>query len=172
MVIGNPNIFRQLPLEHAVRKMKELGYGALELWPSQISECKTPALRRHLSDYIRSQGLQFIRINAASPDYFQVLENPANVAHIVEGLKSDINLAVDLGVNQLLTWEGRKLHGATRETEHGWVLDTTSVIFEQALAYAQTKGVSLFVEVHPYTLGTDLEWLIKLCDRLDAVTLA
>lgn len=167
MVIGNPMIFRQLPLEQALRKMKELGYDALELWPPQISECKTAALCQRLAAQIRSLGLQLVRVNAASPDYFQLLANPADASRIVEGLKADIDLSVSLGVTQLLTWEGRKPPGATREVTHGWMLDCTTAIFEQALAYARARGVSLFVEVHPYTLGTDLDWLIKLSDRLD-----
>jgi sugar phosphate isomerase/epimerase len=167
MVIGNPMIFRQLPLESALRKIKELGYDALELWPPQISECKTAALRKRLANHIRSLGLQLIRVNAASPDYFQLLQSPDDVPSVVAGLKADVDLAADLGVAQLLTWEGRKPSDTPRSATHGWMLEATADIFDQALAYAAPKGVSIFVEVHPYTLGTDLEWLIKLCDRLD-----
>ena len=62
-MIGNPMIFRQLPLEQALQRMAELGYDALELWPPQIAECKTDALRRELAEYIRSLGLKLVRLN-------------------------------------------------------------------------------------------------------------
>ena len=47
MLIGNPMIFRDLPLEAALRQTKALGFDALELWPPQIAACRTDALRRH-----------------------------------------------------------------------------------------------------------------------------
>ena len=56
MLIGNPMIFRQLPLEMALQKMVELGYDALELWPPQIRECRTPQLRRRLAKHVASLG--------------------------------------------------------------------------------------------------------------------
>ena len=40
MVIGNPMIFRQLPLEEALAKMGQLGYDAIELWPPQIANAE------------------------------------------------------------------------------------------------------------------------------------
>jgi sugar phosphate isomerase/epimerase len=168
MVIGNPMIFRQLPLEMALRKMVELGYDALELWPPQIRECRTPALRRRLAQQIASLGLKLVRLNAADPDYFQVLDSPADVPAILAGLKTDIDAAAELGMSQLLTYEGRRPANRRREDIFGWVLDETVNLFSQALGYARTKGVSLSIEVHPFTLGIDLDWLAALCDRLDA----
>ena len=50
MLIGNPMIFRQLPLEEALAKMVDLGYEAIELWPPQIAECRTPTLRKRLAE--------------------------------------------------------------------------------------------------------------------------
>jgi sugar phosphate isomerase/epimerase len=168
MVIGNPMIFRQLPLEMALRKMVELGYDALELWPPQIGECRTPQLRRRLAEHIASLGLKLVRLNAADPDYFKALNSPADVPGIVAGLKADIDAAAELGMSQLLTYEGRRPPKLGREEIFGWVLDETVHLFDQALRYARTRDVSLSVEVHPFTLGIDLDWLIALCDRLDA----
>jgi sugar phosphate isomerase/epimerase len=168
MVIGNPMIFRQLPLEDALRKMVSLGYDAVELWPPQIQQCRTPALRKGLADFIASLGLKAVRLNAADPPYFQTLGSAADVAAVVAGLKADIDAAVELGMTQLLTYEGRIPHGATREDRFGWILDATVDLFRQALVHARTRGVSLSVEVHPFTLGIDTEWIVELCDRLDA----
>jgi sugar phosphate isomerase/epimerase len=79
----------------------------------------------------------------------------------------DIDAAAALGMSQLLTYEGRRPADRDREEIFGWVLDETVHLFEEALRYARTKGVSLSVEVHPFTLGIDLDWLVALCDRLD-----
>jgi len=168
MVIGNPMIFRQLPLEMALRKMVELGYDALELWPPQIRECRTPALRRRLAEHVASLGLRLVRLNAADPDYFKVLGSPADVPAVLAGLKADIDAAAELGMSQLLSYEGRRPANATRDEIFGWVLDGTVRLFEQALRHAAARGVSLSIEVHPFTLGIDLDWLVALCDRLDS----
>jgi sugar phosphate isomerase/epimerase len=168
MVIGNPMIFRQLPLEDALKKMAELGYEAVELWPPQISQCRTPRLRRRLAEYIGALGLKAVRLNAADPDYFKSLGSPGDVPAVVAGLKADIDAAVDLGMSQLLTYEGRVPRGASRDDRFGWIMDATVELFRQALTHARTRGVGIFVEVHPFMLGIDLDWLIQLCDRLDA----
>ena len=168
MVIGNPMIFRQLPLETALRKMVELGYDALELWPPQVRDCRTPQLRRRLAEQVASLGLKLVRLNAADPDYFKALGSRADVPAVLAGLKADIDAAAELGISQLLTYEGRRPANRGREEIFGWVLDATKDLFEQALRHARTKGVSLSVEVHPFTLGIDLDWLVALCDRLDS----
>ena len=148
--------------------MVELGYDALELWPPQIRECRTPQLRRRLAEHVASLGLKLVRLNAADPDYFKTLRSPADVPAVLAGLKADIDAAAELGMSQLLTYEGRRPANCGREEIFGWVLDETVSLFEQALRYARTKGVSLSVEVHPFTLGIDLDWLVALCDRLDS----
>jgi sugar phosphate isomerase/epimerase len=168
MIIGNPMIFRQLPLEDALRKMVALGYDAVELWPPQIQPCRTPLLRKWLADYIASLGLKAVRLNAADPPYYQALGSAADVAAVVAGLNSDIDMAAELGMSQLLTYEGRIPNAASRADRFGWIMDATVDLFRQALAHARTRGVSLSVEVHPFTLGIDTDWLVELCDRLDA----
>lgn len=167
MLIGNPMIFRQLPLDMALAKMAELGHDALELWPPQIETCRTPSLCRQLAEYIRSLGLKAIRLNAADRAYFQTLGRGDDVGNVVAGLQADIDLAASLGMSQLLTWEGRCPAGAGRQDRYGWLLDQTTRAFERAIAHGRRKGVSLSIEVHPYTVGIDLDWTIDLCDRLD-----
>jgi len=172
MLIGNPMIFRQYHLEEALRLMVRLGYEGIELWPPQIAVCKTEALRMQLSDYIRSLGLTPVRLNAADADYFTPLQSRHHVdedgARIVQGLKRDVDVTLSLGMKQLLTWEGRTPVNATRADISGWIFDATAAILGEALDYAVGRGVSLSVEVHPFTLGIDVEWLCRLCDHLDA----
>jgi sugar phosphate isomerase/epimerase len=125
-------------------------------------------LRRRLAEHVASLGLKLIRLNAADPDYFKVLNSPADVPAVLAGLEADIDAAAELGMSQLLTYEGRRPANCGREEIYGWVLDETQNLFEQALGYGRTKSVSLSIEVHPFTLGIDLDWLVALCDRLDS----
>ncbi len=172
MLIGNPMIFRQYHLEEALRMMVRLGYEAVELWSPQILTCQTNALRIQLSDFIRSLGLTPVRLNAVDAEYFTPLQSKYHIdedkARIVQGLKRDVDVARSLGMKQLLTWEGRTPAHATRDEIHGWIFDATMTILSEALDYAVGEGVSLSVEVHPFTLGIDVDWLCRLCDRLNS----
>ena len=167
MLIGNPMVFRELPLEMALEKAITAGYEALELWPPQITECRTPELRRQLARRMTSLGIELIRLNCADRAYFQSLETSADVPAILTGLQADIDMAADLGMSQLLTWEGRRSETHSAADVRGWLLDATAELFQQACSYGREKGVSVTVEIHPFTLGINVDWLIRLCDRVD-----
>jgi sugar phosphate isomerase/epimerase len=168
MIIGNPMIFRQYPLDRAIRTMVEFGYQGIELWAPQIAGCKTVALRQQLAQFVTSLGLTPTGVNAADADYFAALSSPQDAAAIVAGLKRDIDLVHDLGADYLLTWEGRKPPGANHRDVYGWILDTTVEIFRAAIPYAVDKQVRLFIEVHPYTLGIDVDFACQLYDRINS----
>jgi sugar phosphate isomerase/epimerase len=165
MLIGNPMIFRQLPFEMALSKCVVAGYEALELWPPQIAEFRTPELRSRLRTHAHSLGVDLIRLNCADREYFQALRKSEDVAIALAGLKADIDAAADLGMSQLLTWEGRSA-SFTKEEAFGPVLERTVSLFQQACNYAEDRGVEITVEIHPFTLGINLDWLIQLCDSL------
>jgi sugar phosphate isomerase/epimerase len=168
MIIGNPMIFRHYPLDRAIRTMVDFGYQGIELWAPQIAGCKTDALRKQLAQFISALGLTTTGVNAADAAYFAALSSPQDATSILAGLKRDIDIVHALGADYLLTWEGRRPPEATGSDVTGWVLDTTVEIFRQAIAYASDKGVRLFIEVHPYTLGIDLEFSCQLYDRVDS----
>jgi len=166
--IGNPMIFHRYPLEEALRLMAGFGYRELEIWPSQIESCRTEQLRKQFVDYARSFGVSLVRLNASVANYFDVpLSSAEQVPGIIAGLKRDIDVAHSLGMTQLLTWEGRKPVAAEKDNSQ-WMLDQTLKIFQEAIRYGDSKGISLSVEVHPFTLGIDLDFLIKLCDALNS----
>lgn len=167
MLIGNPMVFRELPLEMALGKAAAAGYEALELWPPQIAECRTPELRRQLATRMTALGIELIRLNCADRDYFQSLDSPSDVPVALSGLQADINLAADLGMSQLLTWEGRRSEAHIDANDSDWLLDATSELFQKACRYGREKGISLTVEVHPFTLGINTDWLIRLYDQVD-----
>jgi sugar phosphate isomerase/epimerase len=167
MLIGNPMVYRQLPLEMAISKAAEAGYEALELWPPQIAECCTKELRCQLADLLRALGLLPLRLNCADRKYFQSLGSQADVQTALAGLRHDIDMAAELGMSQLLTWEGRRLATYGEKDVQGWVLDATVELLQSACRYGRERGINLTIEVHPFTLGIDLEWLISLYDRID-----
>lgn len=167
MLVGNPMILRQLPLDMAMRKTAESGFDALEMWLPQLAEARTPELRRKVGEFAESLGTPLVRLNVADPDYLQELTGPQDVAKAVEGLKHDIDFAADLGMTEVLSWEGRRPKGATRDDLYGWVLDETVNIFQKAVDYGRTRGVKVLTEIHPFTLGIDTEWAVQLCDRID-----
>jgi sugar phosphate isomerase/epimerase len=157
-------IFHHYPVEQALRLAASFGYRQLEIWPPQIADCRTDALRRQFADYAASLGLSLVRLNAAAADYFGPLKSRRGSRAIVAGLKRDIDIAHCLGMKQLLTWEGRRPEGAKPGDIHGWILKETTKIFREVVDYGKTKRVSLSVEVHPFTLGIDLDFLVALCD--------
>ena len=147
MLVGNPMIFRQLPLDMAMRKTAQSGFEALEIWLPQLAEARTPELRRKVGEFAESLGTPLVRLNVADPDYFQMLTGPQDVPKAVEGLKHDIDFAADLGVTEVLSTEGRMPEGVTRDDLYGWVLDETVNIFQQAVDYGRTRGVKMVPEV-------------------------
>ena len=166
-VIGNPMLFRQLPLELALKEMKALGYDALELWAPQIAECRTDALRRLLRSFCEDRlGLPLIRLNAADASYFFPLRQQGDYEKILPGLLQDVDVTAALGMPHLLTWEGRIPLGASRQDRFGWILSDTTEMFKRLTDYGHRKGVQISVEVHPFTLGMDTEWLLTLFEKV------
>ena len=167
MIIGNPMVFMQLPIEDALERMRELGYEGIEVCFGAIQDCKTDALKQQFNERVHALGMTLIRYNTADADYFTPLTGREDGPRIVKGLRQDIDTTAALGIRQLLTWEGRPPPDTTRDEIYGWVLDATTRLFEDAIDYARPKNVELSVEVHPFTMGIDPEFLAKLCDRLD-----
>lgn len=168
MIIANPMVFRQLPLEDALAKVRNAGFRELELWPPQLEMAATRSLRRRLVDYLASLGMNAVRLNCADRDYFKIWAADFSYQSALDGLRRDIDMARDLGMSQVLTWEARPPEPLTREEKHGPLLDAAAGLFRHALDHARQAGISLSLEIHPFTVGIDLEWTIALCDRMDA----
>lgn len=190
-MIGNPLVltYFNYTLEDAIDILAELGCDALEVCPPDVKMCKTDAMRRQFADYCAAKGLPMVRYQLGLPSFFfDPLEpgwggvsNPApseaapapsdspapSEAAIVESYKKEIDIAASFGANQMMTWEGRKSNAWSSGDVHGWVLDSTLKIFKPVVDYAKSRNISLSVEVHPFSVGADLDFLVKLCDSLD-----
>ena len=107
-------------------------------------------------------------LNVPDADDFQSIDSPSEVPAVVASLKRDVDLAVDLRADYLLTWEGRVPLAITSADRHGWLLDATVDLFQQTIQHAESRDIDVVVEVHPFTLGIDVDWLIKLIDRVNS----
>ena len=165
-IVGNPIVLTHYgwPLEQALDLLAEIGFGRVELCRPDLAGCVTPSLRRQLADHIAEKGMTMAGFNVADAEDFQALQRPEGLAQALASLKRDIGLAADLGATYLSTWEGRVPEGITAADRHGWLLESTVELFRQAVRHAEPHGVDVLVEVHPFTLGIDVDWLVKLVD--------
>lgn len=168
-IIANPMSFCELSLEDGIRKVLAIGYDHIELWRNQLAAFGTTALRVQLRDYVVSLGSQIVGLNAADAPYFQSLGGPADIGPALVGLRADIDTAADLGADYVSTFEGRRDEAAGSARINGPIFDATRLLFEQACAYGASRGIRLLVEVHPFTLGVDVDWLCRLHDAIGAV---
>ena len=171
-IVGNPITFEahRYSVEQSLRTMAQLGYDQVELCHLQITDFNTPRLRGQLVEFIRSLGMEFVGSNVPNSDYFQALSSRDDIAGVLGGLKEDVNIAEQLGAKYLLTWEGRKPAGASRRDVFGWILEATVEIFREITACAAEKGMEIYLEIHPFTLGIDLEFAVQLCEGVGADT--
>ena len=166
-IVGNPLGFFQDPLEVTLERMRDLGYDQIELCHSQIPDFRTTALRRQLREFVDSLGMSLVGSNVPDSPYFQTLESSDDVKVALAGLQRDIDIAADLGVRYLITYEGRVPAGATDALITGQLLDDTVHLLREAADYAADRDIDVWIEVHPFTLGTRLDFLVALCDRID-----
>ena len=61
MIIGNPMVFPQLPIEDALERMRELGYEGIEVVDSAFESCRTEALKGQFAARVQALGLTLVR---------------------------------------------------------------------------------------------------------------
>ena len=106
-IIGNPLGYFHDPLESTLPLMAELGYDQIEICHSQITEFKTPELRGQFQEYIQSLGMKLVGSNVPDSVYFQTLHCSEDIKVALAGLQRDLDIASELGVQYLITFEGR-----------------------------------------------------------------
>jgi len=166
-IVGNPLGYFNDPLEYTLQVMAELGYDQIELCHSQITDFRTPQLRKQLSEFIESLGMKLVGSNVPDSAYFQSLDSTDDVKVALAGLKRDLDIGADLGVDYLITFEGRVPAGSTEELIFGRLLDDTVQLLKEATDYAAERNIDVFIEVHPFTLGVNLDFATQLVDRVN-----
>lgn len=162
---GNSITFQHYTLEDACQRLAAAGCNAVEMWPPHLAGCRTPALLRQFRDFAAELGLELWGYNAVGADYFQPFGAQANYDRTLAGLKADVDHALELGVEDLMVWEGvRPEDGDMPDAD---LLAVLISLFTEAIDYAAPKGIRFTAEPHPFTLGMDNHFMKRLCDGLD-----
>ena len=162
---GNSITFEAYPVEEACQRLAAAGCNAVEMWPPHLAGCRSPALLKQFRDFAAEQGLELWGYNAVGADYFQPFGSQVNYDRTLAGLKADVDHALELGVQDVMVWEG--LRPPDSDMPDPDLLAVLVALFTEAIDYARPKGLRFTAEPHPFTLGMDNDFMKQLCDQLD-----
>ncbi len=162
---GNSITFQDYSAEEACQRLAAAGCNAVEMWPPHLTGCRTPALLQQFREFAAELGLELWGYNAVGADYFQPFGSTANYNRTLAGLKEDVDHALELGVHDVMVWEGRRPPDS--DIPDSDLLATLVSLFTEAIDYARPKDVRFTAEPHPFTLGMANDFMKQLCDQLD-----
>ena len=158
--------FHTYTLEQVCKVNLELGFEGLELWRDHLWAVKTPELAQQFLEWVRKIGLSITALNNVDSKNFNPYLSEESYSTTLSTLKADADLASLLSIKDVLAFEGRDPRNGNGDRD--LLLRTISKLYKEAIEYSSTKGIRFLIEPHPFTIGMDLEFLIKLCDSLDA----
>ncbi len=156
------------PLEEAVRLTRELGFTRMEMWKHHLKRCRTQALRHEFVEWSTSLGLAMGGFNAVGEPYFTPFGTDTELQATLDGLRSDLEFARDLGVTDLLIWEGIRPKGMSDIDCEQQLLPRLIELFLEAIQIAEQFNSRFIAEPHPFTVGMNDLFMAKLCDALDS----
>ena len=162
---GNSITFQRYTAEEACQRLAATGCNAVEMWPPHLEGSRTPLLLRQFRDFAAELGLELWGLNAVGADYFQPFGAQENYDRTLAGLKADVDYALELGVEDVMVWEGTRPPDS--DTPDADLLAVLVSLFTEAIDYARPKGLRFTAEPHPFTLGMDNAFIKALCDQLD-----
>lgn len=160
---GNSITFQAYSLEEGCQRIKAAGCTGVEMWKPQLQGCRTPALLQHFREFVAGLDLELWGLNVVDADYFQPFGSQAAYDSTLAGLKADVDYALELGVKEVMVWEG--IHPPFRISQ-AEMLEILVSLFQDAIDYGRPHGIRFLAEPHPFTLGMDLDFMNQLCDRL------
>ena len=160
--------FEDYPLEETLRIARELGFTRVEMWKHHLKRCRTEKLRKDFVQRAREMGLEMGGFNAVGEPYFKPFGSDQELETTLAGLRDDLEFARDLGVRDLLIWEGVRPQGASDHDCEQHLLPRLVELFRQAITIAAPMGARFLVEPHPFTVGMNDALLAKLYDALDS----
>ena len=163
-ICGNSITFEDYPVEEACQRLAASGCNAVEMWKQHLAACKTPTLMAHFREFAAELGLELWGLNVVGADYFAPFGSGKNYDRTLAGLKEDVDYAIDLGVQDVMVWEGLRPEDDRPDAD---LLAVLVSLFGEAIDYARPKGARFTAEPHPFTLGMDNQFMKQLCDALD-----
>ena len=165
---GSSITLEEYPVEQAMRIFRDAGFTSVEMWVHHLKKCKTDELRRSFADRAKEIGLEMGGLNVVGEDYFRPFGGDEEAERTLETLKADTEFAKSLGTSDVLIWEGRAPAGTLESYWIGELLPRLIEILRPAVEHARRLGMRILAEPHPFTVGMSDQFLIRLCDALDA----
>jgi sugar phosphate isomerase/epimerase len=165
---GSSITLEDYPVEDAFRFMCELGFTRVEPWKHHLKRCKTPELREQFVKSMERMGLGIGGLNAVGERYYRPFGTDQDLQATVDGLQADLEFALSLAVRDVLIWEGVRPEGSTDSYCESHFLPRLVELFRAVLKFAQRVNARVLVEPHPFTVGMNDRFLIKLYDALDS----
>ena len=150
---GNSITFQHYTAEEACQRLAAAGCNAVEMWPPHLEGSKTPLLLKQFREFAAELGLELWGYNAVGADYFQPFGAQENYDRTLAGLKADVDQALELGVYDVMVWEG--VRPPDKDIPDADLLAVLVALFSEAIDYARPKGARFTAEPHPFTLGMD-----------------
>ena len=157
--------FKDYPLEEAIQRMKSVGYDSWEVFTPQLVKVKTPELLEQFVSYTKRAGMPVCAVNDNDSDLFSPFDPNGGYERTIQLIKGGVRLAHALGVNEVMYWEGVRPRGNNQSEDE--LLKVIVTLYKEAIAFSSKFDVGFLVEPHPFSLGMDLDYLVKLCDALD-----
>lgn len=167
-MFGNSITFEDYPLEQILPIMRDAGFTGVEMWKPQLKRCRTPELRARFAASANDMGLRMGGLNVVGEPYYQPFGSEQELEATLDGLKTDVDYALSLGVRDVLIWEGVRPKGASDAECMDSCLPRLLELMRAAIAYSAPRRVRFLVEPHPYTVGMNDRFLIRLFDALDS----
>jgi sugar phosphate isomerase/epimerase len=165
---GSTISFDEYPVEEAMRLMRAAGCTRVEMWKGHLKRCRTETLRREFVRCAEEEfGLEMGALNVVGEPYFKPFGTHEELKSTLDGLKEDANLALSLGVRDVLIWEGIRPKGLSDSECEKQLLPRLIEMFQSAIQFAKPHNVRFLTEPHPFTVGINDQFLINLCDALD-----
>ncbi|HEX5482485.1 MAG TPA: sugar phosphate isomerase/epimerase family protein [Terriglobia bacterium] len=165
---GSSITFDDYTVEEAFRIFADLGFKRVEPWKHHLKRCKTPELLQQFVEFAKELGIEMAGFNAVGEAYYKPFGTDHELEATLEGLRADVELALGLGIDTVLIWEGVRPPGYTDAQCESALLPRLIELFRSVVKMAETKGVSFLVEPHPFTVGMNDRLAAKLCDALDS----
>ena len=121
------------------------------MWPPHLAGCRSPSLLKQFREFAAELGLELWGYNAVGADYFQPFGSQKNYDQTLSGLKADVDHALELGVQDVMVWEGLRLPDS--DIPDADLLAVLVELFTEAIDYARPKGARFTAEPHPFTLA-------------------
>ena len=165
---GSTISFEDYPVEEALRLMRDAGCTRVEMWIGHLKRCRTEMLRRGFAQYAMDDlGLEMGALNVVGEPYFKPFGTDEELQGTLDGLKKDMEIALALGVRDVLIWEGVRPKGMSDSECERQLLPRLIEMFQSVIKFAKPHNARFIVEPHPFTVGMNDHFLIKLCDSLD-----